>query len=599
MEQLTRTRTTVSNVLVIGSGAAGLRAAIAAHEAGSEVVVIGKRQRKDAHTVLAAGGINAALGTVDPEDSWQQHFADTLREGYHLSDPRTAEIMCREAPRAIEELVSYGCDFARTPDGRIDQRFFGAHTYRRTCYAGDYTGRAMLYALSDRVEELGISVIDNQYVSRLLVAAGDSARPEPGRPDRGHPICFGAYAFDISSGQRTVYNADTVILATGGHNRLWRKSSSRRDENTGDGMALAAQVGCSLADMELVQFHPTGMVFPEEWAGTLVTEAVRGEGGRLYNADGERYMERYDPERMELSTRDRVALANYTEILEGRGSEHDGVYLDISHLPKEQILEKLPRMYRQFLESQMLDISSQPMEVAPTAHYSMGGIVVQPETHATEVEGLFAAGETTAGLHGANRLGGNSLAETVVFGRLAGEAAAAYSHDLRVQLRSRAAVDEAARDLDALTKPGDQFARPLQRALRNLMWEHCGVVRSAEGLKQGLAKLADLKEAAKDVDVRPTSEGFGDLALALDLRASLLTAEATLLGALERRETRGAHNRSDYPQLDERLRRNTVVRVGDRGHASLRFQDVPPVSPELREWVEDTEDLEVAGRLLE
>ena len=257
-----------------------------------------------------------------------------------------------------------------------------------------------------------MAVIDDQYVSQLLVTDG---------------ACFGALAFDLETGERTVFLADAVVLATGGHTRIWRRSSSRRDENTGDGMYLALRAGCRLQDMELVQFHPTGMVAPEEAAGILVTEAVRGEGGHLKNALGERFMARYDPERMELSARDRVALANYTEIAEGRGGPNGGVFLDITHLGKDAILEKLPRMYRQFLEYQMLDISQQPMEVAPTAHYSMGGVVVDPETHATDVAGLYAAGEVTAGLHGANRLGGNSLAETVVFGRRAGEAAAAYS----------------------------------------------------------------------------------------------------------------------------------------------------------------------------
>lgn len=579
-----RTRSHVSNVLVIGSGAAGLRAAIAAHEAGSEVVVVGKRTRKDAHTVLAAGGINAALATVDREDTWEQHFVDTLKEGYYLSDPRVVELMAREAPAAVHELADWGCPFARTPEGEIDVRFFGAHRYRRTAYAGDFTGRAVLYTLADRVEALGIPVVEHQYVSRLLVADG---------------TCFGAYAFDLESGERSVFSADAVVLAAGGHTRIWRKSSSRRDENTGDGMALALQAGAPLVDMELVQFHPTGMVHPDEWAGTLVTEAVRGEGGHLRNADGERFMARYDAERMELSTRDRVALANYTEILEGRGTAHGGVHLDISHQPKEYILEKLPRMYRQFLESQMLDISRQPMEVAPTAHYSMGGVEVEPETHATRVEGLYAAGEVTAGLHGANRLGGNSLAETVVFGRRAGAAAAEHSQGLGVQLRSRAAVAAAGDELDALIRPGEEFARPLQRALRDVMWEHCGVVRSEQGIEAGLARLADLRGAAGDVDVRPSSEGFGDLAHALDLRGSLVTAEASLLGARERRETRGAHNRSDHPDLDERLTRNIVV---DRDGDALvtRIQDVPPVPAALHEWVRrDTGEIRVAGRLLE
>lgn len=580
----TRTRSHVSNVCVIGSGAAGMRAAIAAHEAGSEVVVLGKRLRKDAHTVLAAGGINAALGTVDPEDSWQQHFADTLKEGYFLSDPRVVEIMAREAPAAIRELADWGCEFARTSSGALDQRFFGAHKWRRTCYAGDYTGRAVLYALSDKVAELGIPVLEAQYVTRLLVAGG---------------TCFGAYGFDVNTGERTVYSADAVVLATGGHNRLWRRSSSRRDENTGDGMALALAAGVTLADMELVQFHPTGMVTPEEWAGTLVTEAVRGEGGQLRNAQGERFMQRYDPERMELSTRDRVALANYTEIVEGRGTEHGGVLLDISHKDKSLILEKLPRMYRQFLESSMIDISSAPMEVAPTAHYSMGGVVVEPESHATSVEGLYAAGEVSAGLHGANRLGGNSLTETVVFGRRAGEAAAAHSQGLSVQLRSPAVVREAADDLASVVRDGEEFARPVQRALRNTMWEHCGVVRSEGSLEQGLAKLEELKVRAAQVDVRPTSEGWGDLAHALDLRASLVTAEASLLAAVERRETRGAHNRADFPELDESLERTITVRA-DGGRLVVGWADVAPVPEELAPWADRaTDGIPVAGRLLE
>src|SRR5256712_2482074 len=312
-------------------------------------------------------------------------------------------------------------------------------------------------------------------------------------------------------------------------------------------MFLALEAGCRLMDMELVQFHPTGMVMPEEVAGTLVTEAVRGEGGRLYNRDHERFMQRYDPDRMELSARDRVALAIYTDIIEGRGGPNGGVFLDISHRPKEEILEKLPRMYRQFIEYQMLDISKQPMEVAPTAHYSMGGIAVDPETHATEVVGLYAAGECTSGLHGANRLGGNSLAETVIFGRRAGAASAAYSQESEVQRRSKKAVRDAADELQRLIKPGTELARPLQRALRNLMWEHCGVVRDEGRLLEGLRKLGELAEAARTVDIRPGQEGWFELEHVLDLRAGLRTAEATLRCALDRRESRGAHNRSDFP----------------------------------------------------
>lgn len=576
-------RTIVSNVLVIGSGGAGMRAAIAANQAGVDVMVVGKRLKKDAHTVLAAGGVNAALATVDPEDTWQQHFADTVKEGYYLGDPEVVEILTREAPDAIRELADWGCEFARTPDGKLDQRFFGAHKYRRTCYAGDYTGRAILYTLADKVEELRIPIMDYIYISELLVDEG---------------VCFGALGFDINSGERIVFLADTVVLAAGGHTRLWRRSSSRRDENNGDGMYLALKAGARLADMELVQFHPTGMVHPETWAGWLVTEAVRGEGGRLFNANGERYMERYDPERMELSTRDRIALANYTEITEGRGTEHGGVLLDISHRSKEYILEKLPRMYRQFLEAQMLDISENAMEVAPTAHYSMGGVIVDPETHATNVGGLFAAGEVTSGVHGANRLGGNSLAEIIVFGRHAGEYASEYSKNIRMQLRSPEVIKAANDDLTSFIKHGDGLTRPLQRAVRNNMWENCGVVRSENKLEAGLERIKELREASKQVDVRPTSEGWQDLAIALDLRSTLLSAEATLLSALERRETRGAHFRSDHEETRKDMHVNMVTYLNEAGELALEKHPVKPISEELRPWLNE-EELEVAGRLLE
>jgi succinate dehydrogenase / fumarate reductase flavoprotein subunit len=579
-----RHRTKVSNVLVIGSGGAGLRAAIAAHEAGAQVLIVGKRHRKDAHTVLAAGGINAAFGNVDPEDSWQQHFADTYLEGYFLANPTAVELLVKEAPAVVQELDDWGCDFARTPDGELDQRYFGAHTYRRTCYAGDYTGRAILHTLVDRVNELGIQLDEYQYVSHLLVHDG---------------ICFGALSFNLHSGERTVYLADAVILAAGGHTRIWRRSSSRRDENTGDAMFLALQAGCELADMELVQFHPTGMVYPEALAGTLVTEAVRGEGGRLYNKNGERYMARYDPERMELSTRDQVALANYTEIAEGRGGPNGGVFLDISHRSKSYILEKLPRMYRQFMEAQLLDISRQSMEVAPTAHYSMGGVAVEPETQATNVAGLFAAGECTSGLHGANRLGGNSLAEILVFGKRAGTAAARYSRELPAQIRHQEAIAAAHAGLDNLTQEGDELARPLQRAVRNLMWESCGVVRDEDRLSAGLRKLEEIREAATQVDVRPTSEGYVDLALALDLRGSIYAAEATLLSARERRESRGCHQRSDFPALSPALELNMVNRLDETGRLVVSQRPVPPVPEALQSRIEQTEEVEVAGRLLE
>ncbi|MEM9155159.1 MAG: FAD-binding protein, partial [Cyanobacteria bacterium P01_F01_bin.33] len=531
---------------MIGSGGAGLRAAIEAKLGGLAVTVLGKRNKFDVHTVLAAGGINAAFANVDPEDSWQQHFADTYLEGYGIAEPRAIELMAKESPDRVKEIDGWGANFAKLENGTIDQRFFGAHTYRRTCYSGDYTGRSILMALLSKASNLNIPIHDSQYVTELLIGDG---------------ICFGAMSFNLQSGERTVHLADAVVLAAGGHTRIWRKSSSRRNENTGDGFYLGLKAGCLLTDMEMVQFHPTGMLMPEEIAGTLVTEAVRGEGGRLLNGKGERFMVNYDSERMELSTRDRIAIANYTEIMAGRGTPSGGIYLDISHRDKDFIIEKLPRMYRQFLDAQMIDISKEPMEVAPTAHYSMGGLVVSPEEHWTGVDGLYAAGEVTGGLHGANRLGGNSLAEILIFGKRAGRAAADRSRQMDAHIRSKSAIQAAHEKINSFIKNGNEVARPLQRALRNIMWEHCGVLRDREKLKTGLEKITDLKQTAQDIDVRLDSEGCEDLALVFDLEASIMTAEATLLSALERRESRGAHQRSDLPDTNESEKVNYRIRL--------------------------------------
>lgn len=573
-------RRTAATVLVIGTGAAGLRAAIELAERGVQVLCVGKRRRDDAHTVLASGGINAALATMDPEDSWEQHAADTLRESYWLADPRAVELLCREAPDAIEDLVRYGAQFAREDDGRLTQRYFGAHHWRRTCFAGDYTGREIQRTLVRRAAEVGVAMRDDVYITRLLVHEGR---------------VFGAYGFDVEDGSRWVIVADAVVLAAGGHTRIWRRSSSRRDENTGDAMRLAAEAGCRLRDMEFVQFHPTGMVFPEESAGTLVTEAVRGEGGILRNAAGERFMERYDPERLELSTRDRVALANYTEIAEGRGTEHGGVLLDISHLDRDLVLRRLPRMYRQFIDLAMLDITSTPMEVAPTAHYSMGGVWVDAETHATDVEGLYAVGECATGVHGANRLGGNSLAECVVFGRIVGAEAGRWSAQLDVQARDHAAIAAAREEVDELlARRGEEFARPLQRAVRDLMSECGGVIRSENGLRAGLVRLDAVAARARDLEVRPDIAGYDDLAHALDLQGSLLAARATLECALERRETRGAHNRVDFPDRDPGLKVNLVWAADE----TIAREPIRQPSPAVAALAGGP-DLDATGRLLE
>lgn len=531
-------------VLVIGTGGAGLRAAIELAEAGVDVLAVGKRPKQDAHTSLAAGGINAALATMDPEDSWQQHAADTLKESYLLADPRTVGIVAKGAAQGIDDLERYGMAFAREQDGRISQRFFGAHKFRRTAFAGDYTGLEIQRALIRRAEQLQIPVLEGVYITRLLAEDG---------------AVFGAYGFDLADGTRYLIHADAVILATGGHTRIWRRTSSRRDENMGDSFRLAVDAGARLRDPELVQFHPSGIIEPENAAGTLVSEAARGEGGILRNAEGERFMSRYDPARMELSTRDRVALASYTEIKEGRGTAKGGVWLDVSHLPRQTIMTRLPRVYQTMLDLQMLDITRDPIEIAPTAHYSMGGVWVRPEDHSTDVRGLYAIGEASSGLHGANRLGGNSLIELMVFGRITGRAAAAYSRSLAAQPRSAAAIERARAEIDdLLAADGPENVRALQRAIRNTMTEHAGVVRDEAGLLAGLAELASIERRMRDVGVHPDIAGFQDLAHAFDLKAAALAARATLEAALERRETRGCHNRGDYPDQDPALQVNLV-----------------------------------------
>ncbi|MFL1376209.1 MULTISPECIES: L-aspartate oxidase [unclassified Nocardiopsis] len=571
-------RRTVTSVLVIGTGGAGLRAAIELAERGVDVLAVGKRPRYDTHTALAAGGVNAALGTMDPQDTWRQHAADTLQEGYLLGDPRTVRTVTEGAARGIEDLERYGMRFAREADGRISQRFFGAHTHRRTAFAGDYTGLEIQRTLVDRAARLDVPVLDDVYITRLLVEDG---------------AVFGAYGFGLQDGTRHVILADAVVLAAGGHTRIWRRTSSRRDENTGDSFRLAVEAGGRVRDPELVQFHPSGLLWPENAAGTLVSEAARGEGGVLRNGLGERFMARYDPERMELSTRDRVALAAYTEIREGRGTENGGVWLDVSHLPQETILERLPRVHRTLLEHQMLDITESPMEIAPTAHYSMGGVWVRPEDHSTDVAGLYAIGEAASGLHGANRLGGNSLIELLVYGRLTGRAAAEYSLGLAAHRRSAEAVGRARAEVDGLlAAEGRENTRSLQRAVRTLMTEHAGVVRDEAGLRAGLTALDAVEERIGGLGVHPDLAGFQDLAHAFDLRSMALSGRATLEAALERRETRGCHNRSDFPDTDPSLRVNLVW----SGPGKLEREEIPAVPAEISELMHEVSS---TGKLVE
>ena len=536
--------TQISNILVIGCGGAGLRSAIEIKKSGLDVCILGKRPKTDAHTVLAAGGINAALGNLDKEDSWEQHFIDTYLEGYGIGDPLKVEIMAKEAPDLVKEIDRWGANLAKLKNGELDQRFFGAHKYRRTCYSGDFTGLSILKTLLKKADELKIPIYDDQYVTELLIKEN---------------ICFGAMSFNVFTSERTIHLADAVILCTGGHTRIWKKSSSRQNENTGDGYYLGLKAGCKLIDMEMVQFHPSGMVLPEEIEGTLVTEAVRGEGGILTNNKGERFMKNYDPIRMELSTRDKVAIANYTEITEGRGTKNGGVYLDISHISKELIIEKLPSIYRKFLDTQMLDISKSPMEVAPTAHYSMGGILVNPETLATSVEGLFAAGEVAGGLHGANRLGGNSLAEIIIFGKRAGIASSKFSRKIDHQLRSNKSINLAHENINKFIKKGNELAKPMQNELRKLMWKYCGVVKNETLLLDGMKRIENINLRFEDIEVRVDQYNCDDLALIFDLQSSLTTAKATIMSAIARKESRGAHQRSDFPKIDHSNNFNFLI----------------------------------------
>ncbi len=403
------------DVLIVGGGSGGLRAPVEAHDAGANVLIISKSKKGDPHTVLARGGINAPLGTMDPEDNWMIHAADTLREGELLADYTRVERLCKNAPDAVNELVGWGARFHREKDGRLTQRFFGAHTYRRTVFYEDWTGQEIVRVLMEQVRKRKIEFVDSIYVTRLLTS--DDLGTKGSVKD---VEVKGVFGINIEKKEFVLFVCKSLILAAGGYTRVYSVSSSRVFENYGEGMALAYEAGAELVDMEMVQFHPTGMVWPEKALGTLATEAIRGEGGILLNSKGERFMKNYYPERMELGPRDIVARANYNEIIAGRGTEHGGVWLDITNLSKEKILDRLPTMYAQFKDLAGIDISREKMEVGPTAHYSMGGVVVDLNCRTKRIASLFAVGEVISQIHGANRLGGNSLLDTVVFGKFVG-----------------------------------------------------------------------------------------------------------------------------------------------------------------------------------
>ena len=538
------------DVLVIGAGGAGLRAAIEALAQGASVGVVCKSLLGKAHTVMAEGGIAAALANVDTADDWRAHFRDTMRGGKLLNNWRMAQIHAQEASERVRELEQWGALFDRTKGGEILQRAFGGHTFKRLCHVGDRTGLEMIRTLQDRGVQMGIDVYMELAVTRLL-KDGDRIA--------------GAFGYWREQGRFVVFKAKSVVIATGGIGKAWQITSNSW-EYTGDGMALACDAGAELIDMEFVQFHPTGMVWPPGVQGILVTEAVRGEGGMLTNKLGERFMKRYDPERMDLSTRDVVARAIYTEVREGRGTEHGGAYLDISHEPAETVKRKLPSMYHQFLELADVDITKGPMEVGPTCHYMMGGVRVDAETAASTVPGLFAAGEAAAGLHGANRLGGNSLSDLLVFGRRAGLAAAESAGRARSVSIDPVQIEEAAREmLEPFERPEGESPYDIHRDLQEKMQSLVGIFRVEEDLKRALEEIAALKKRAARVRVEGSRLFNPGWHLARDLKTMLTVTEAVTRSALERQESRGAHSRIDYPNPDPAWgkKNNVIVRKAD------------------------------------
>jgi succinate dehydrogenase / fumarate reductase flavoprotein subunit len=558
------------DVLIVGAGGAGLRAAIAALAEGARVGVVCKSLLGKAHTVMAEGGIAAAMANVDEADDWRTHFRDTMRGGKFLNNWRMAQMHAQEAPDRVRELEQWGALFDRTTDGEILQRAFGGHTFKRLCHVGDRTGLEMIRTLQDRGVNLGIDVYMECAITRLL-KDGDRVA--------------GALGYWRETGRFVVFKANSVVIATGGIGKAWSITSNSW-EYTGDGMALAYDAGAELMDMEFVQFHPTGMVWPPGVQGILVTEAVRGEGGVLRNKNGERFMERYDPEKMELSTRDVVARAIYTEAKEGRGTEHGGAYLDISHKPADYVKKKLPSMYHQFRELADVDITKGPMEVGPTCHYMMGGIRVDAETAAATVPGLFAAGEAAAGLHGANRLGGNSLSDLLVFGRRAGLAAAEHAGKAGSVNIDQQQIDGASQEMLApFARSEGESPYRIHEALQQVMQNYVGIFRNEEDLKKGLAEIQVLKERAGRLRVEGSRLFNPGWHLARDLQSMLTVSEAVAISALERTESRGAHSRIDYPNYDDTWgkQNNIVTREGDKMGLSQRA--IPEMPPELRQIV--------------
>src|SRR5215204_2371165 len=591
------------DVLIIGGGSAGLRAAIEAHDVGAHVLIISKSGKGDPHTVLARGGINAALGTMDPEDNWMIHAADTLREGAFLADYERVEVLCKNAPGAVNELVNWGARFHREKDGRLTQRFFGAHTYRRTVFYKDWTGKEIIRVLMEQVQQRKIEIIDNIYVTKLLksvnVNGEGPAGEKEGEGEEEEEEVKGAIGIDIEKKEIVIFECKSLILAAGGYTRVYSVSSSRIFENYGEGVALAYEAGADLVDMEMVQFHPTGMVWPEKALGTLATEAIRGEGGKLLNSKGERFMKNYYPERMELGPRDIVARANYNEIVAGRGTEHGGVWLDITHLPKEKILDRLPTMYEQFKNIAGIDISEEKMEVGPTAHYSMGGVVVDIKCR-TKIRGLFAVGEVISQIHGANRLGGNSLLDTVVFGKIVGGEAARLAKELAEIKKTAGPSSQLQLNVNNQKEFEDDHGifivkEPIKfrNEIQELMKQNAGIIREETKLQNGLKRILELKNEfySKDnilKEFKIDDDGNGEnVVLTWEVKSSLVVCEAIIRSALMRQESRGAHYRSDFPNLDdEKWKVNIYCRKEGAAEMVLFKQNVKEIKGPLADLLQ-------------
>ncbi|MBK8190868.1 MAG: FAD-binding protein [Vampirovibrionales bacterium] len=561
------------DVLVVGAGGAGLRAAIEASAQGLSVGLVCKSLLGKAHTVMAEGGVAAAMANVDGEDGWQTHFKDTMHGGKFLNNWRMAQIHAQESPDRIRELERWGAVFDRTESGKILQRPFGGHTYRRLCHVGDHTGLELIRTLQDKGVHSGMDVYMEATITHLLMDNGRIA---------------GAFGYWRESGRFIVFSAKTVILATGGIGKAYSVTSNSW-EYTADGHAAAYRVGAELIDMEFVQFHPTGMVWPNGVKGLLITEAVRGEGGQLTNSEGERFMKNVDPKRMELSTRDIVAKAIYREVKEGRGSPHGGVFLDISHRGAEFIKKKLPGMYRQLLEFADVDITKGPMEVGPTTHYTMGGLRVEADSAQTTVPGLFACGEVAAGMHGANRLGGNSLSDLLVFGRRAGIGAADYiRQNPGVPVIRDEDVDAAARELiTPFEQENGENPYELHRELQTMMQAKVGIVRQEADLQSALTDLQGLAERARRVSVQGSRQFNTAWHLAIDLGSMILASQAVAHCALQRQESRGGHTRLDHEGYNDYwARHNSTVRQ-ENGDMRIGVSELPQMPEELAKLFEE------------